>query len=280
MKVRLWGARGSLPDAGQHLVRYGGNTSCVQIVGSDGTHLVLDAGTGTRRLGVSMADTCKRIDVLLTHFHMDHVQGLGFFAPMFNPEAEVRIWGPPSTTMSLHQRLTRYLSPPLFPLRLRDFDCELTLRDAPRGAFAIGELEVEADLVCHPNPTLGYRITDGRSTVVYLPDHEVALGCPDFPYSVEWTSGYDLARGADLLIHDTQYDDDEYLEHVGWGHCSLSQSVTFAELVGAKRLVTFHHDPSHDDDSLDGLVANAKEQVNGQVEVIGGKEGATFDLEA
>ena len=279
MKVTLWGARGSLPDAGPELVRYGGNTSCVQIVGSDGTQLMLDAGTGTRRLGVSIAKA-KRVDVLLTHFHMDHVQGLGFFAPLFNPEADVRIWGPPSTTMSLHQRLTRYLSPPLFPVRLRDFDCKLTLKDAPRGAFTIGELRVEADLVCHPNPTLGYRITDGRSTVVYLPDHEVALGCPDFPHSAEWTSGYALARGADLLIHDTQYDDKEYEEHVGWGHCSLNQAVAFAELVGAKRLVTFHHDPAHDDESLDGLVAKAKEQVNGGVEVIGGKEGATFDLAA
>jgi phosphoribosyl 1,2-cyclic phosphodiesterase len=278
VKVKVWGARGSLPDAGPELVRYGGNTSCVEVLGSDGTRLVLDAGTGTRRLGVSIADTCKRVDVLLTHFHMDHVQGLGFFAPMFNSEAEVRIWGPPSTTLSLHQRLTRYLSPPLFPVRLRDFDCKLSLEDAPRGAVTIGGLTVEADLVCHPNPTMGYRITEGNSTVAYLSDHEVALGCPDFPYAAEWTSGYELARGADLLIHDTQYDDAEYAEHVGWGHSSLSQSVAFAELVGARRLMTFHHDPSHDDAALDGLVEEGRRLAEGRLEVIGGTEGTTFDV--
>jgi phosphoribosyl 1,2-cyclic phosphodiesterase len=278
MRVSIWGARGSLSDSGPEHARYGGNTSCVEVEGEGGTVLVLDAGTGARKLGREMSGKVKKVDVLLTHFHMDHIQGLGFFAPMFNPEVEVTIWGPPSTTLSMHERLTRYLSPPLFPLRIRDFDCRWTLRDAPRGRFEIGEFTVEANLVSHPNPTMGYRVKNGSGTIAYIPDHEVALGADWFPQEPEWTSGYEIAKDVDLLIHDTQYRDDEYPGHIGWGHSTTSQSITFAKVAGAKRLVTFHHDPSHDDAAIDGVVMEARALSEGKVEVIGGAEGATFQV--
>lgn len=278
MKVNIWGARGSLADSGPEHARYGGNTSCVEVVGEGGTVLVLDAGTGARKLGEKLNGACKQVNVLLTHFHMDHIQGLGFFGPLFNPETKVTIWGPPSTTLSMHDRLTRYLSPPLFPLRIRDFDCQWELRDAPRDEFEIGEFKVSADLVSHPNPTMGYRITNGRGSLAYIPDHEVALGSDWFPGEPQWTSGYEVAKGVDLLIHDTQYLDEEYPGHVGWGHSTTSQTISFAKVAEVERLVTFHHDPSHDDAAIDHVVFAAREQAEGKVEVIGGAEGGTFEV--
>ena len=276
MKVTFWGTRGSLAAAGPETVRYGGNTSCVEVRGEDGTLLVLDAGTGIRRLGAAVGEV-RCVDVLLTHLHMDHLQGLGFFAPIYQPGLEVHIWGPPSATLNLQARLARYLSPPLFPVRLRELPCRLTLHDVPLGRFRIGGLEVQADLVCHPGPTVGYRIMEGEVSVAYIPDHEPALGTPRFPQEPEWTSGYNLAAGADLLIHDTQYTDDEYLTYVGWGHSAISHVLAFAQLTGVKRLVPFHHNPSYSDDDLDRLVENARRSAP-PFELIPGREGLTIQL--
>lgn len=277
MKLTLLGSRGSFPHIGPQMVRYGGNTSSVEVTGADGTIVILDAGTGLRNATSAVDQNVERMDILLTHFHMDHLQGLGFFAPLFNPRMEVHIWGPPSTTMTLHRRLSRYLSPPLFPVCIRDFTCKLILHDAPRKTFEIGGLTVTSDLICHPGPTMGYRIHEGDAAIAYLPDHEVALGVGDVPMSAKWTSGYALAQGADILMHDSQYNEQEYGEKIGWGHSTTRQSAAFAALAGVKRLLTFHHDPNHDDDTLDALVAEARDIASG-VDVAGGAEGMTFEL--
>jgi phosphoribosyl 1,2-cyclic phosphodiesterase len=261
------------------MMRYGGNTSCVEVIGADGTVVMLDAGTGARNAASAVDPGVRRMDILLTHFHMDHLQGLGFFAPLFNPAMEVHIWGPPSTTMTLHRRLSRYLSPPLFPVCLRDFTCKLELHDAPRKRFQLGGLEVTSDLICHPGPTMGYRISDGASSIAYMPDHEVALASPCFPLEPVWTSGLGLCRDADLLMHDAQYNEAEYEERVGWGHSTPRHSAQLAAEAGVKRLVTIHHDPNHDDDTVDAMVAEASERADG-VEVIGGAEGAVFEFTA
>jgi phosphoribosyl 1,2-cyclic phosphodiesterase len=278
LNVTLWGTRGSLADAGPQTVRYGGNTACVEVRGSDETVLVLDAGSGIRRLGTNLDPSVRRVDILLTHLHMDHIQGLGFFAPLYQTGMEVHIWGPPSATQGLRSRLARYMSPPLFPVLIRDLPCDLTIHDAPRGEFRIGELCIEADLVCHPGPTMGFRISEGDAVVTYLPDHEPVLGQPRMPLPPRWTSGYDLARDADLLIHDAQYADSEYLTHVGWGHSTISQAVRFAVITRARRLVTFHHDPAHDDGTLDSLVNVALAECDCDVDLVAGTEGATFSM--
>jgi len=275
LKVELWGTRGSLASPGADTVRYGGNTSCVEVRGDDGSLLVLDAGTGIRCLGASVEPGLRRIDLLITHLHMDHIQGLGFFSPLFRPDLEVHIWGPPSTTLDLRARLSRYLSPPLFPVRLRDLPSRVTVHDTPSGRFAIGRFELEAALVCHPGPTVGYRISDAAGSLAYLPDHEPALGVRDFPQEPEWTSGFDLARGVDVLIHDTQYTAGEYHEHVGWGHSSLDQAVAFAGAAGVGRLVTFHHDPDHSDAKLDAMLATVQ-PASLPVAVVPGCEGTSF----
>ena len=278
MRVKLWGTRGSLATPGNETVRYGGNTSCVEVRGADGTLLVLDAGTGIRRLGANLGPDAGRVDLLLSHLHMDHIQGLGFFRPLDQPGHEVHIWGPPSTTLDLRTRLGRYLSPPLFPVRLSELPCSLTLHDVPLEAFEIGSFKIAAALVCHPGPTVGYRITENGASIAYIPDHEPALGVRQFPEASEWTSGFDLATGVDLLIHDAQYSTVEYPRHVGWGHSAVRHAVAFAAAAKVKRLVTFHHDPGHDDVALDRLIDEARNSAELPFELIPGTEGACFEL--
>jgi len=277
MRVTLWGTRGSLATPGPETARYGGNTSCVEVRGREGTVLVLDAGTGIRRLAATLPDSVRRVDVLLTHLHMDHIQGLGFFAPLYRPDIEVHIWGPASTALSLQTRLTRYLSPPLFPVGLSELPCKL--HEVPGGEVDIGEFRVSSALVCHPGPTVGYRISAAEGVLTYLPDHEPALGATPFKFlQREWTSGGSLAAGADLLIHDSQYDTAEYVGHVGWGHSSLKQTLDFGALTEVKHLVPFHHDPAHTDADHDRLMAAAMEEAKPAYQVTPGLEGATFEL--
>ena len=276
MKVRLWGTRGSLAAPGADTARYGGNTSCVEVRGID-TVLVLDAGTGIRALGKRLAGV-RRIHILLTHLHMDHIQGLGFFAPLFDPAVETHLWGPAVSSGDLRHRLARYLSPPLFPVHLRDLP-RFTLHDVPAGEFAVGEFRVTADRVCHPGFTVGYRIACGGRVVTYLPDHEPALGATCFPTTADWTSGAALARDADLLLHDGQYDIAEYGDHVGWGHSAIAHALAFAALTRARHLVTFHHDPAHGDDDVDWMTAAAVVQARPAFPVTPGAEGSVFDIE-
>jgi phosphoribosyl 1,2-cyclic phosphodiesterase len=279
MKVNLWGTRGSLAAPGPETVRYGGNTSCVSIEGTDGSWLVLDAGTGIRNLGRNLPSDLKRIDVLLTHLHMDHLQGLPFFAPIRDPDIETHIWGPASTMMSLKSRLQRYVSPPLFPVSIRDLSPTLYFHELSFDMFEIGEFCIISQLVIHPNPTVGYRITTKEKTVTYLPDHEPMLGAPTFPRSPEWTSGYALAKRADLLIHDTQYTPEEYENRVGFGHSNMVQAFEFAELANVKHFVPFHHDPAHSDDQLDGMISDAIQAVSPAFAITPGLEGTILDLE-
>ena len=278
MKVRLWGTRGSLAAPGPDTIRYGGNTACVEVTGQDGTVLVLDGGTGIRRIGPLLGSDPRRVDVLLTHLHMDHIQGLGFFSPLRRAGWEVHLYGPGSTTQGLRARLSRYLSPPTFPVLLRELACDLHLHEVAGGDFDIGPFHVSSHLVCHPNHAVGYRIQEGDCVLAYLPDHEPALGVRRFPLPAEWTSGFQLAAGADLLIHDAQYSNAEYVDRVGFGHSSISQALQFAALAGVKQLAPFHHDPAHSDEDLDRLMAEAIAEAQPAFQVTPAMEGAVFEL--
>lgn len=278
MIVTFWGTRGSLPTPGPETTRFGGNTSCVQILGSEGTVLVLDAGTGLLRLGTVLPKTVRRVDVLLSHLHMDHIQGLGFFAPLYDPSMEVHLWGPASTTLDLRSRLTRYLSPPLFPVHLRDLPCRLFFHNVPLLDCEIGEFRVSSWLLCHPGPTVGYRIASRAGTVAYMPDHEPALALRSWTDSPDWVSGYSCAREVDLLIHDAQYSIEEYPSRLGWGHSSVGHAIEFAALSGAKRLVAFHHDPSHSDAYLASMIDSELASARPAFAVTPAAEGETIIL--
>lgn len=259
MRVKLWGVRGSVPSPGPETNRYGGNTSCVQVTLSDGTVIALDAGTGIRSFGLSMPDLTP-INILLTHLHLDHIQGLMFFAPAFQPRSQITIWGPEAPEASLEDRIARYISAPLSPVEVRELPCDVSFRDTPSTEWKIGPATVQAASVSHRGPTLGYRITEGERSLCYIPDHEPALGVGLDDVAPEWISGFELARDASLLIHDCQYTDEEYPAHVGWGHSSMSAALAFGRRAGAGRTLLFHHDPMHTDDALDRLHDRALER--------------------
>ena len=257
MKVKIWGSRGSIASPGPETTRYGGNTSCLQVTLADGSVLVLDAGTGIRSLGLTTLPEGRPLHILLTHLHLDHIQGLMFFAPLFRPESEIVIWGPASPEGSLEDRIARYISAPLAPIEVRELPCHPSFREAETTEWQIGSARVSAASVTHRGPTLGYRVTADGTSLCYIPDHEPGLGASLAELEEEWISGFDLAREANLVIHDCQYTDEEYPEHTGWGHSPLSDALTFGHRTAARRLLLFHHDPLHSDDFLDAMGGRA-----------------------
>jgi phosphoribosyl 1,2-cyclic phosphodiesterase len=252
-------------------MRYGGNTSCVELTMSDGSTLILDAGTGIRNLGLALPRVEAPIHILLTHLHLDHIQGLMFFAPAFRPEAEIIIWGPASPEASLRDRIARYISAPLAPVEVRELPSLLSFREAEPLEWDIGPTRIRAQAVTHRGPTLGFRIEDAGTSLCYIPDHEPGLGTSLEDLDDDWISGFELASDASMLVHDCQYTDDEYAEHLGWGHSPMSDALAFGRRVGAERLLLFHHDPLHTDDFLDGFggeIATRWEALGGQPERI------------
>jgi phosphoribosyl 1,2-cyclic phosphodiesterase len=254
VRIRFWGSRGTIASPGADTVRYGGNTSCVEVRLDDGTVLVLDAGTGARALGHALVeDPPPRIDLLITHLHVDHVEGLGVFEPIWRPVTELHLWGPPSPVASVDTRLAKYFSPPLFPVHLSEVSANVTFHDAPEGSWTIGGATLRSAAIQHQGITVGYRIEADGVSLAYLTDHEPALGMDLEAAGPEWISGAALAWEADLLIHDCQYTEDEYTARVGFGHSSTADVAAFASKVGARRLAMFHHDPMHSDDQLDAM---------------------------
>jgi phosphoribosyl 1,2-cyclic phosphodiesterase len=280
MRLKIWGCRGSVPTPGPDTVRFGGNTSCIEVSLPDGGLIVLDAGTGIIELGLELAERgVRRLNLLLTHLHLDHLEGLRFFAPLWDNRVKLDIWGPPSPLLSLRERIARSFSPPLFPINLRDVPAQVTFRDVPRHPWTIDGAALAARLVVHPGPTVGFRIETTGSTFAYLPDHEPALAGRIADRTRDWISGASIATDVDLLVHDAQYFEDEYEERIGWGHSSVADAVAFTQAVGARRLMLFHHEPRHSDGSLARLEARAQSLAgrNG-VESTLAREGMVLEL--
>lgn len=277
MRIKIWGCRGSLPSPGPENMIYGGNTSCIQVLHKN-TCIVLDGGSGIQRLGKYLEPGFSEVHILLTHLHIDHTMGLGFFQPLYDPKVNVHFWGPSSTFEPLVQRLRRYFSPPLFPVRMDELPTHPVIHELNNMEFSIGEIKINTSYICHPGPTLGYRLDDGESVFTYLPDHEPELGSSSFPYDPEWTSGYDLARNADLLFHDGEYTSEEYKARIGWGHSSIDAAIDFGKLCGVNKLGIFHHDPLNSDDKLEDIFNQSMKIKKPQFNVELCKEGAVYDL--
>jgi phosphoribosyl 1,2-cyclic phosphodiesterase len=259
MRVRIWGCRGSVATPGPDTVRCGGNTSCIEISLDDGTVFVLDAGTGIRELGNELVERGeKRLHLLLTHLHLDHLEGLRFFAPLFDPLTTIDLWGPRSPVMTLKERIRRSFSPPLFPIDLMDTPAEVVFHELPKSPWEIGTARLTASLIVHPGPTVGYRIEADGSSLAYIPDHEPALTGDFTQRTRDWISGGSIAQDVDLLLHDAQYFEDEYDGRLGWGHSSVVSAMAYADAVGARRVVLFHHDPTHSDEIMEQLEAEAR----------------------
>jgi phosphoribosyl 1,2-cyclic phosphodiesterase len=284
--VTFWGTRGSIPTPGAHTARYGGNTSCVALEVPGAQLVILDAGTGIRALGstlVGRENGSIEAEILLSHTHWDHIQGLPYFKPFFAAGNSVRIWGSKQGTTSLDAILHLQMDPAVFPVPLTAVSATLSVQEVEAGGeFTVGPFRVRAMQLRHPGTTLAYRlvpITGGRS-MAYVTDNELgAGGSYDLPPS--WRD--DLIRflsGVDLLIHDAMYTPGELETHSGWGHSSFEEAVELATEAGVKRLVMFHHEPEHDDGALDALLSAAQRAAarRGSVEVVAAQEGMQLSL--
>jgi phosphoribosyl 1,2-cyclic phosphodiesterase len=288
VQVTFWGTRGSIAKAGPTTVRYGGNTSCVSVRTDAGTLLVLDSGTGIHGLGQALLQEEGPIHghLLIGHTHWDHIQGLPFFAPLFQAGNSWHVYGPRGLDSSIEKALAGQMQYTYFPVQLLDFDATIDYHGLVEGQFEIDDAVVTTRYLHHPALTLGYRIEADGVTVVYSSDHEPT---PDAE------SGHDpvatLNRGeaqhvaflqdADLVIHDAQYLAEEYPEKVGWGHSPMEYVVDVACAADARRLALYHHDPNRTDDEVDALVARARERAHElgyRGEVFGAAEGLTITL--
>jgi ribonuclease BN (tRNA processing enzyme) len=276
MKITLWGVRGSIQTSGPETKNYGSRTSCA-FVSEDDHVLILDAGSGIQQFN-SINFSQKRIDVLLTHLHMDHILGLGFFSPFFDAKMEAHIWGPKIKSETLRSRLSRYLSPPLFPVLLRDLPCRLFFHEIGNTDFEINNFRITSNYVIHQGPTVGFRVTGRNSVFTYIPDHEPALGCGGMIKDPKWISGFNLASGTDLLYHDGQYTKEEYESKIGWGHSSIEDALLFASIARVKNLIIAHHDPSHSDEQLSQIFTEIQLKHKGLFKYEMAEEGMEFDL--
>ena len=259
MRLRIWGSRGSLASPGAGTKRYGGNTSCIELRPSGGGVVILDAGTGIRELGVRLVEEgVRKIHLLLTHLHVDHLEGLGTFAPLYREGTEVHIWGPASPVASLEERVATYFSPPLFPVTLAEVPGRVQFHNASENEWLIDGTRFVSHAIVHPGPTVGYRIEEDGVVLAYLTDHEPALGADLAVDAAEWISGFAIAHRASLLIHDCQYTPGEYAGRVGWGHSSTEHVAILAARAEIERLLLFHHDPMHTDVQLESMLEDVR----------------------
>src|SRR2546429_6590349 len=221
--VTFWGTRGSIPTPGAHTARYGGNTPCVAVEGTGGQLVILDAGTGIRALGVHLVERrngAVKAEILLSHAHWDHIQGLPHFKPFFAPGNAVRIWGSRQGTMSLEAILRQQMDPAVFPVPLDALSAKLTVQQVESGEFTMGEFRVRAMRLRHPGTTLGFRLTPvaGGPSMAYITDNELGAG-GRYSTAASWRKAVvGFLNGVQLVIHDAMYTPEELEEHRGWGH--------------------------------------------------------------
>jgi phosphoribosyl 1,2-cyclic phosphodiesterase len=273
VKIRFWGTRGSIPTPGMRTVRYGGNTACVEVRDSTGELLVLDAGTGLRELGLSLnGQGTKRMELLLSHLHWDHIQGIPFFRPAYDPTMKVRIHGP-AQQKPLRDMLGIGMDDPFFPVDLDGLPAQLEINDLESGAEKqLGPYLVRTTKVFHPAPCLAYRVeADGRA-LVYATDTED-------PFSGKPNPVVTLAKGAHTLIHDAQFLESDFKKT--WGHSTIDTAIDVAVAAGVERLVLYHHDPDRADDALDQIAIDAQKRATGLrpgLEIVIAKEGLELTI--
>ena len=286
--VTFWGTRGSIPTPGAHTARYGGNTPCVAVEGAGGQLVILDAGTGIRPLGLQLAERhngAVQAEILLSHAHWDHIQGLPHFKPFFSPGNAVRIWGSRQGTTSLEAILRQQMDPAVFPVPLDALSAKLTVRQVEPGGgdFTVGAFRVRAMRLRHPGTTLGYRLTPvgGGASMAYVTDNELGWG-GHYETPASWRQDFvAFLANTELLIHDAMYTPQELEQHRGWGHSTFEEAVTLAADAGVPRLVLFHHEPEHGDAEVDGLLGAARRAATARgmpAEVLAAQEGTTLTL--
>jgi phosphoribosyl 1,2-cyclic phosphodiesterase/CheY-like chemotaxis protein len=299
-RIRFWGVRGSIPVPGKDTVRYGGNTPCVE-VRADGEIIILDAGSGIRLLGLALdkefGPRSMKLTLLISHTHWDHIQGLPFFSPTYNQKNLIRVLGYEGARAGLGKILASQMETPFFPVSLRELPSHLAIEELREMDFQVGKVEVRSKFANHPGICAGYRLFTSSGSIAYFPDNEpyeplklhlasrdgiTEEEARDFA-TAERAKMVEFLQGCDLAIMDTQYTDEEYTKHIGWGHSSLSSVVSLGLDSNVGKLVLFHHDPNHDDKMIDKMVEHARALVakSGKpLEVEAAREGAEILLGA
>jgi phosphoribosyl 1,2-cyclic phosphodiesterase/CheY-like chemotaxis protein len=293
-RLKFWGVRGSIPVPGPSTIRYGGNTTCVE-VRTDGEIIILDAGSGIRELGLALEKEFDgapiNLTLLLTHTHWDHIQGLPFFLPAYKAKNSLRVLGFEGARAGLATILAAQMEVPFFPVSWKDLPGTIKIQELKRMKFSIGKVKVHARFLNHPGICAGYRLFTKEGSIAFLPDNEpfeplkLKLAARDGTHphraraqaAVARSKLVDFLKEADVLILDTQYTDEKYQEHVGWGHGALSRVVSLALEARVKKLFLFHHDPTHDDHKIDEMLERARLLVleSGRpLEVEAAREGA------
>jgi phosphoribosyl 1,2-cyclic phosphodiesterase len=268
LRLQFWGTRGSIPSPGPRTVRYGGNTPCVELRTSEDWLVILDAGTGIRELGRSLLERSNGAtvagDIFVTHAHWDHIQGLPFFAPIFQRGNHFTIWGSKSMETSIDRVVRDQMSPVVFPVTFEQLDAVIDFRELAEEECQGRGYTVRAMQVRHPGGALGYRFTDGNGdgrALVYISDNELDGGVR-YDVPAGWRD--DLVRfvaGARVLVHDTMYTAEEYASHRGWGHSTYDDALELALDAQVETLVLFHHKPERTDDEVDRCVERLREEV-------------------
>jgi phosphoribosyl 1,2-cyclic phosphodiesterase len=262
--ITFWGVRGSIPTPGPQTARYGGNTACIAVAGGKDELVILDAGSGIRPLGRELHrsghSSGMSADILMSHTHWDHIQGLPFFQPLNVKGNSVRIYGSAQEGVGLESILDRQMDPMVFPIPLRALAAELTVTEIAGGGFEIDGFKVEAFRLRHPGTTLGYKLVPvrGGPAMAYLTDNELGPG-GNYNVPPDWRQRLvEFLGGVHTLIHDGMYSDELMLMRSGWGHSTPREAVELAAECRARHLILFHHEPDHDDDSIDQLLARAQ----------------------
>jgi len=288
MRVKFWGTRGSIAKPGVGTVRYGGNTSCVEVRSSRGTLIIIDCGTGAHALGQSLlasSPTGTRGHILISHTHWDHIQGLPFFGPLFVPGNDWNIYGPKGLDESVREALAGQMEYTYFPVALEQFGATVRYHDLVEGVFEIDDVRITTRYLNHPALTLGYRLEADGATLVYSTDHEPhsrALAAGEGQMGGQDERHAEFLRGADLLLHDAQYTAKEYPAKIGWGHSPAEYAVRMAQHAEVAKIALTHHDPLRDDKSLDQLVENLRavlRSCGSTLEVFAAAEGQSLEVE-
>lgn len=258
-KLRIWGARGTVPTPSAKKLRYGGNTSCLSVALDESEHLVLDCGSGLRLLGNSLArrgsSAPGRYHVFFTHYHFDHVEGLPLFQPLYNPNSAITFRGFEARGLSVQAILEGLITPPYFPVTLANVPAKVDYAKIDGTPVTIGDVKVCSLPLNHPDGCLAYRLERGDRRIIYATDHE--HGNPETDEAL-----IRFSEGADYLIYDATYLPPEY-ENLrrGWGHSTWFAAVQIGRAAGVKTLVLFHHHPEHTDDELEKVLRVAKEEL-------------------